>query len=157
MTLKLVVFDLDFTLWDCGGTFCDETMPPFMLKNNKVTDSWGRQIKLYDEVLPILNFLKENSILAAIASRTHQPDWALELLELLKVKGRFDYLEIFPGTKSQHVKNIQERAGVSFKEMLFFDDEHRNIEDVSELGVRSVYVREGINMKILLEQMRKFS
>ena len=27
--IMLLVFDLDFTLWDAGGTWCDQTKPPF--------------------------------------------------------------------------------------------------------------------------------
>jgi len=29
--------------------------------------------------------------------------------------------------------------------MVFFDDEYRNIEEVGELGVHSVYMRNGVN------------
>ena len=27
--LMLLVLDLDFMLWDAGGTWCDQTIPPF--------------------------------------------------------------------------------------------------------------------------------
>jgi hypothetical protein len=30
--------------------------------------------------------------------------------------------------------------------MIFFDDEHRNIEDVETLGVKTVLVKEGISV-----------
>lgn len=42
--MKLIVFDLDFTLWNAGGTWCDHTFPPYRKENNRVIDSQGNII-----------------------------------------------------------------------------------------------------------------
>ena len=40
-------------------------------------------------------------------------------------------------------------SGVDFRDMMFFDDEMRNIKDVSKLGVTAVYVtRNGMTLKL---------
>ena len=108
---ELVVFDLDFTLWDCGGTWCDCLSPPFTESIDSVYDSQGRHVHLYPDVLPILDELDNLSLPMAIASRTERPDWAHELVELLGIGERFQFKEIFPGSKVTHFQNLQEASG----------------------------------------------
>ncbi len=142
---KLVVFDLDFTLWDAGGTWCDCTNPPYKKVNNLVIDASGSKIKLYPDVLNILNNLKEQNIAMALASRTSAPSWAKQLLNLLDIEYYFEHQEIYPGSKVQHFSQLQKASGISYSEMIFFDDEMRNISEVGSLGVHAVYVENGIN------------
>lgn len=47
----------------------------------------------------------------------------------------FDQLEIYPGSKITHFRKIQEKTGIPFEDMVFFDDEHRNAEVSTKLGV----------------------
>ncbi|MDQ8185004.1 hypothetical protein [Pelagicoccus sp. SDUM812002] len=44
---KLVVFDLDFTLWDAGGVWCDCLRPPFSKQGNQVLDAAGLLVRPY--------------------------------------------------------------------------------------------------------------
>lgn len=44
-----------------------------------------------------------------------------------------------------------------YSSMLFFDDENRNIEAVSNMGVSCVLVRNGVNLGALREGLRKYS
>ena len=76
----LVVFDLDFTLWDCGGTWCDHTNPPYYKHNGIILDDDERKIRLYPEVRIILDKLSKQKIPLGVASRTGAPDWADELM-----------------------------------------------------------------------------
>lgn len=41
--------------------------------------------------------------------------------------------------------------------MMFFDDEQRNIHDISQLGVVSVYVRDGVSKKVIEEGKNMFA
>lgn len=142
--MKLFVFDLDFTLWDAGGTWCDATQPPYQWENECLYDRAGRHIHLYSDVIDILEKLQQRGKWIAAASRTSEPSWALNLLQLFGIDGFFDQKEIYPGSKLQHFNAIQKRFDVSFSEMVFFDDEYRNIQEVSQLGVTSVFVKNGI-------------
>lgn len=143
MNFSLIVFDLDFTLWNAGGTWCDHTYPPYRRVNEHVLDSENNTILLYPDAKELIHELKDNYQLA-VASRTHQPSWALRLLELFEIRHLFDFLEIYPGSKTEHFCQLQEKSGISFENMLFFDDEMRNIEDVSRMNVEAVLVDEGI-------------
>ena len=143
--MKLFVFDLDFTLWDAGGGWCDTTNPPYFWENGKLLDSSGDWIRLYDEVIDILDTLKSHDKYIVAASRTYQPGWAKDLLHLFDIEKYFDLKEIYPSNKIQHFHKIQKHFNIPYTEMVFFDDEYRNIEEVSELGVKAVYIKSGVD------------
>ncbi|EDY81852.1 hypothetical protein VDG1235_1472 [Verrucomicrobiia bacterium DG1235] len=111
-------------------------------------DSRGSLVKVYDDIHWALDFLEERGVELGVASRTEQPDWARELLDLLGLRGRFAFEEIYPSSKVRHFSALKEKSGYAYGEMLFFDDEHRNIEEVGGLGVRSVLVRNGFRREL---------
>ena len=148
-TPQLVVFDLDFTLWDAGGTWCDCTTPPYhRAANNEVYDSYDRHIHLYDDVILILEILAAKDIPIALASRTDRPDWANQLTKLLRIDPYVQFREIYPGSKVEHLTNISRNSGVPLEKIVFFDDEHRNIRDTQRIGVHAVLVTNGINKEV---------
>jgi magnesium-dependent phosphatase 1 len=116
----LVVFDLDFTLWDCGGTWCDHTNPPYFRENGMVLDDDRRKITLYPDVLTILKKLNAQNVSIAVASRTSAPDWADELMQLFDIKKYFQQFEIYPGSKINHFRSLQEKTGLTYNDMIFF-------------------------------------
>jgi magnesium-dependent phosphatase 1 len=153
---QLIVFDLDFTLWDCGGTWCDCLSPPFDQRCGEVLDRTGRQVRLYEGVSAIFDDCDKHEIPMALASRTEQPEWACELLKLLEIDQRFAFAEIYPSSKIRHFKALAEQSGVMHDEMLFFDDEMRNIHEVSRLGVESIYVEAGLTRAVFEEGLFRF-
>lgn len=152
---KLFVFDLDFTLWDAGGTWCDCTIPPYRIKDEKVVDTEGAQIKLYPDVIHILKTLKSEGIKVAVASRTNAPKSAKQLMKLLEIEDLVDYAEIYPKQKTHHFKKIAKRSGLQYYQMIFFDDEIRNIKDVEAIGVDCIHVSDGINTELVLKHLHK--
>ena len=87
----LVVLDLDFTLWDCGGRWVDCVSPPFFSDaEGSVRDQTGAEMRLYDEVTEILDFFQQLEIPLAVASRTTDPPLARQLMGLLGIAGRFE-------------------------------------------------------------------
>ncbi len=145
----LIVFDLDFTLWDCGGTWCDHTSPPYTKQNKFVRDADNRYIRLYPDVFPILEVLQKLPVQLGVASRTSAPEWADELMQLFDIKKFFGHFEIYPGSKLDHFKSLQRKTKLSYDQMVFFDDEYRNIEEVGQLGVNTIMVEEGMTMELV--------
>jgi magnesium-dependent phosphatase 1 len=143
MLPQVVVFDLDACCWTPemyqirGGA-------PF--KYNSATceaiSSGGEKVQLLGDVRAIWAELhsgerwRETEV--AIASRCDEPQWAHELL------GKFEVLpgvtmiqvaqqklvQIHPGNKKIHFAEISKASGVAFSNMLFFDDDPWNIEQV---------------------------
>ncbi|MEL6108382.1 MAG: magnesium-dependent phosphatase-1 [Planctomycetota bacterium] len=144
----LVVFDLDFTLWDCGGTWCDCLSPPFRSQSGNLVDRDGRIVSLYQDVHSILDQCDQVGTVMALASRTEQPSWARTLIERLGVRDRFQFAEIYPSSKLKHFGALREASDVDYEDMLFFDDETRNIVEVQTLGVTAIHVARGMSMQV---------
>ncbi len=140
---KLFVFDLDYTLWP----FWVDThvQPPFIKdKQGHVVDYFRKRIEMYPNVFNLLQELKEHKCLTAAASRTETPKEAFELLKILEIHEHFDYKEIYPGRKTTHFAKFKTATGLDYKDMMFFDDERRNINDISKLGVTCIHVENGL-------------
>ncbi len=153
----LFVFDLDFTLWDCDGTWCDHTQPPYCKKEEIVVDARNRIIEIYPDIRFILELLQHQNVTMAVASRTSQPTWAADLLNLFEIEHFFSYKEIYPGSKIQHFMKLHKTTGIPYSEMYFFDDELRNIEEVGSLGVQCVWIEDGLQKSHLLDALAKAS
>ena len=145
----LVVFDLDFTLWDAGGTWCDHTSPPYIKENGYIRDAGQRSIYLYPDVRSILDTLARKEIPMAVASRTHRPDIAGTLMKMFGIKDCFLYEEIYPGSKVQHFEALHRSTRTPYRDMYFFDDEYRNIVEVEALGVNVCHVGAGLSWEEL--------
>jgi len=151
--MEVFVFDLDFTVWNAGDTWCSETNPPYLWENGKLFDRSGRWIRLYPDVPEILKILRERRKIIAAASRTLQPEYALHLLELFGISNFFGIKEIYPGSKLTHFERIRQQTGCPFSKMVFFDDESRNVEEVAPLGVSCVLVENGLSFSHVKEFM----
>ena len=92
----------------------------------------------------------------ALASRTYEPSWARKLLSMLGIADLFEYEEIFPSSKVTHFTNLYEESGIPLSEMLFFDDEMRNIYEVGRMGVTAVYVENGMTLSLFHEGLKKW-
>ncbi|XP_070233534.1 magnesium-dependent phosphatase 1 isoform X1 [Bos indicus] len=136
---KLAVFDLDYTLWPFWvDTHVD---PPFHKSSDgTVRDRRGQSIQLYPEVPEVLERLRGLGVPIAAASRTGEVEGANQLLELFDLVRYFVHREIYPGSKVTHFERLQRKTGVPFSQMIFFDDEKRNIVDVSKLGTKWCYL-----------------
>ncbi|KAL4808256.1 magnesium-dependent phosphatase-1 [Aspergillus unguis] len=159
---KLIAFDLDYTLWP----FWVDThvTPPIKARenNSRCVDKWDETFAFYPAVSSIITSCKSRQIPLALASRTSAPDLARDMLKGLHIipsfsdnpsanKVRtvraldyFDYIQIFPATKTQHFARIHQASGIAYEDMLFFDDEARNRNVETELGVTFVLVRDGM-------------
>ncbi|EEE59889.1 hypothetical protein OsJ_12493 [Oryza sativa Japonica Group] len=140
---RLVVFDLDYTLW------------PFYCECRSKRESPS----LYRHAKGIMFALREKGIDMAIASRSPTPDIAKVFIDKLEIKSMFVAQEIFSSWthKTEHFQKIQRKTGIPYKSMLFFDDEDRNIESISKMGVTSVLVENGVNLDMFKLGLSNFA
>ncbi|KAG7011550.1 Magnesium-dependent phosphatase 1, partial [Cucurbita argyrosperma subsp. argyrosperma] len=140
---RLVVFDLDYTLWPF---YCD-----CLSKRD--------QPSLFPHANGILYALKDKGIDLAIASRSPTSDIANTFIDKLGIKSMFVTQEIFASWthKTDHFQRIHSSTGVPFTSMLFFDDEDRNIVTVSKMGVTSILVDNGVNLEALRQGLTTYA
>ncbi|XP_021506008.1 magnesium-dependent phosphatase 1 isoform X2 [Meriones unguiculatus] len=153
---KLVVLDLDYTLWPFWvDTHVD---PPFHKnRDGTIRDRRGKNILLYPEVPEVLERLKSLGVPVAAASRTGEIEGANQLLELFDLVKYFAYREIYPGSKVTHFERLHHMTGFPFSQMVFFDDEKRNIIDIGRLGVTCIHTKNGMNLQVLAQGLEKFA
>ncbi|EPY53700.1 acid phosphatase [Schizosaccharomyces cryophilus OY26] len=162
---KCVVFDLDYTLWPLW--IDTHVTPPFRASKNNpqvILDRYGTDISFYKNVTDILQQLKDAQVKLCIASRTHAPKFAYQVLNLMRVpidgelqpaSKFFTNIKAFPATKIDHFEQLHKETGISYKDMLFFDDEGRN-RVVESLGVTFCLVPDGLNRASFEEGIRKW-
>nr|KAF6501349.1 magnesium dependent phosphatase 1 [Molossus molossus] len=153
---RLAVFDLDYTLWPFWvDTHVD---PPFHKSSDGIIrDRQGQTIRLYPEVPEVLDQFQGLGVPIAAASRTGEIEGANQLLELFDLVRYFVQREIYPGSKVTHFERLRQKTGVPFSQMIFFDDEKRNIVDVSKLGVTCIHVQNGMSLQTLNQGLETFA
>ncbi|KAK9499445.1 hypothetical protein O3M35_002477 [Rhynocoris fuscipes] len=85
----------------------------------------------------------------AVASRITDIALAYQLLHLLDLRKYFICVEIYPTRKTLHFTQIQKKTGLPFRDMVFYDDDVRNLKCIDKLGVRVIQVVDGINGKVI--------
>ncbi|UZP40708.1 hypothetical protein NXS19_008524 [Fusarium pseudograminearum] len=140
---KLIVFDLDYTLWPF---WIDTHVTPPLKPNSShtsATDRYGEDYGFFSDVPAILYALPRAGIKIGVACCTSPPEGNTKE-KPKKALDMFDgLLEIYPGCKIKHFESLQKRTGIKYEDMLFFDDEARN-RDTESLGVTMCLVKDGV-------------
>ncbi|WFD19399.1 protein-tyrosine-phosphatase [Malassezia caprae] len=119
---KLVVFDLDYTLWPLWvDTHVD---PPLRRRGAALNEVFDRS----GQAIGILFELKRRNVLIAAASRTCAPRVARQALQGLWIApgpqetpvpagSLFDFTEIYPGSKVAHFQQLARDTGIDYADM----------------------------------------
>ncbi|GAB4819975.1 hypothetical protein N2152v2_007021 [Parachlorella kessleri] len=125
--------------------------------------------RLYPDVPPILDALREHKVPMALASRTPTPEVAEAFLRKLGITHYFESIQLIPAASgydqvsaqkdTAHFPNLQRELGVDYSKMLFFDDEPKNVAKVARLGVCSILVSSstGVNLGTLEAGLQKYA
>ena len=154
---KVAIFDLDDTLWpwDVDGY---QYRFPYKSSGGKVVDSRGSVMDPFPHANKVLLQLHSKGVKLGAASRTTFPEGANSLINLYGWNKLMDFRQIYPGSKVSHFKQIKKQSKVEYEDMMFFDNEHRNIRDVSQLGVTCILVDsyKGVTLQDLEKGLKKF-
>eukprot|EP00929_Paragymnodinium_shiwhaense_P080973 TRINITY_DN42275_c0_g2_i1.p1 TRINITY_DN42275_c0_g2~~TRINITY_DN42275_c0_g2_i1.p1 ORF type:complete len:294 (-),score=46.13 TRINITY_DN42275_c0_g2_i1:45-926(-) len=165
---KGVVFDLDGCLWYPDMYMLWGGGAPFeLLPNGSLLDRAGEPVRLHSGVREVLSELSQEErwqgVLVAAASCCDEPKWAYECLSKFplgeddkKIGDVISVKEIYKGSKQNHLRRIADAAGCDFEEMIFFDNELYNCQNVSGLGVTCVYCPQGVTKEVWQRAMASF-
>ena len=160
---KVIVFDLDGTLWAPEMYELWGGGAPFAVKDGgkHLTDRRGEKVHLLGDSRALLEKLVADPAVTnghatlGLASTCDEPEWARECLnkftlrqgkETVTMGSVFHHHEIYKANKREHFKRIQKATGAAFDDMIFFDNQTNNCHDVGQLGVHCVYTPEGQTM-----------
>ena len=134
MSIKLIIFDADKTLWDHPDISL--TNLPFQrIDEDTLVDKIGSEVHLYRWVREMLQRLKEQGIIISLAS-WNTPESCLEALQKLDLVRYFRHPKVEPHPeKHRMIKELLEDLrgeGVKIEpsEILYVDDKSRHLDDV---------------------------
>lgn len=136
MLIKLVVFDLDQTLWNYDNA-SDLRLPLQNIGPDSLKDSKDSVVTLFKGVRDLLMGLKAKNIRMSVASWNDPPP-VTEVLKLLNIKDYFEYPQIeWDRPKAEMIRTIVthlKRDGVSIRsdEILFVDDSNDHLDAVQK-------------------------
>ena len=123
---KLIVFDLDNTLWT-PELYTLRQISPNQFPTADVDVKLFESAKIVLEELYSAPQWKDTKF--GVASRTNKGNWARSLLKQFTLPNSripldefFEYQEIYTGDKTRHFNSIHEQSRIAYEDMLFFDD-----------------------------------
>jgi magnesium-dependent phosphatase 1 len=159
---KVIVFDLDFTLWPCYIQTLDA--PIRKIDDQCLIDSNGDKYTPFKDVTKILRTLREKCLgpdgYLAVASRSVSRELAINAIDIFGWSLYFSSVHVYPRIKDEHLRGIKADLNFeSFRDVLFFDDDHKNYKPVYDLGAMPYLVNkvDGLNMLAMCEGLTRFS
>lgn len=137
---KLVVFDLDETLWSLSEGYCALMRPPWRRQGDQISDASGLHLTLRPDARDTLDALEERGLLLSAASRS-TPETAGEILKLLDLFARFLCPCLAWQDKDlsldQILQDLDREKGIRLapNDVLFVDDWPSNIRDARKIGI----------------------
>ncbi|KAA0201688.1 hypothetical protein HAZT_HAZT004446 [Hyalella azteca] len=114
-------------------------------------------LKTFPESEEALELLSSTVGTMAAASSGVHAKAAEQLLQLLGWRKHFLCVEVGPGSKKTHFDIIHRKSLVAYEDMLFFDDEPRNVSEISALGATAVLVdkTDGLTIALVHEGLQR--
>ena len=132
-------------------------------------DKSGATVKLLGISGSILHDMRYSDTFSesvcALVSCTDEPSWAAECLEKFKTTPGNESLhtcvdssQIYKANKQRHFQALQEEyPDISFKEMMFFDNEMHNVTTVRKLGVHSICCPNGMTEQVWQDALEEYA
>ena len=140
---KVYVFDLDDTLYLHNA-------------NALYKNEYHKRVKDF------LEELKNQDKILCIATHNRSPNYYLDLMEIKELFDEIIYekKDVYPWrnsikdytSKKEMINSIIEKFDCNIDEIVFFDDNNYNIQEIETLGIRSVKVSsdKGVNIEVII-------
>ncbi len=134
MSVRLVILDLDLTLWDHRNV--TGLARPFQKNgDDAVVDQTGVRVSLFPGVRTLLEGLRERKVIVAVAS-WNEPDAVQEIFDLLDLNHYFDHKKVEPHPNKERLvaalfRDLEAAGrGVQPSEVLYVDDRRIHVDAI---------------------------
>lgn len=141
---RLVVFDLDETLWTVSDGLCNLIEPPFRLDTpDRLVGQRGLWVELFPGVRDLLEFLRDRGSYISLASR-NDAEPTMRLLEFLNIAEYFTAPQLCWKPKEESIQRImkeihkRDKKTIKPDEVLFVDDWPENVNAVRKWGATAL-------------------
>jgi len=156
MSIRLVIFDADQSLWSGRVGFMD--LPFERIDRDTISSAYGNTITLFPKTRRLLRSLKDAGVTIGMASwnEDYKVEEALRLLELLEFfprslrkvwweRGKMKHLMI-----AEIIEEVKrDRLDLKYSEILFYDDDPRYFPQVHETLSPEIHcLQAGVDLKI---------
>lgn len=113
---------------------------------------------MYHQVPGILEYLCKRGHKLGVISQTRYNVTFNKLLDLFDISKYFTFREAYPLSKQRHIEIINIKSDIDFGDMLYFDDEYKEIPDVADLTTVPILIGdEGVTMEDIRKGLHIFS
>jgi magnesium-dependent phosphatase-1 len=134
---ETIIFDADNTIWE--GECAANLIAPFKVEQDMLTDSQGKQIRLKDGIVEVLNKLREYGKNIGLISKSEKENIDYQNQPIILALKAFGLLDLF--NKEIVIDGNLPKSIFMPKEphVLFIDDNIDNLNDVDEHTNASVF------------------
>lgn len=162
MMKKIIfAFELDNTLWECGGERHDKLEAPFEKKSvigGLIKDKMGKRLYPYPEIKTILSQIKDSGYTIAFMATTGKPECTRQLMEITEID-HFPDISIFnEDNKKDQINMLMAETGSTPGEILYFDSSRENTRQLKPMDINTFLIPdEGLTHDTFMVAMKNVS
>ncbi|XP_054290389.1 uncharacterized protein LOC129005505 isoform X1 [Macrosteles quadrilineatus] len=139
-----IIFNVDEVIWPFK---VDKVMTPPLSINGRnkdeIKDRMGKVYALYNDTRPVLSDLFDKWYPVGGLVISTDPEKIETIMNLYDIDRFFRFFEVFPktpGCKVKHLKRMSERLQVDLNEILYFDSDEYQLDEVKSLDITVIRV-----------------
>ena len=162
MMKKIVfAFELDNTLWECGGERHDKLESPFEKKSvisGLIKDKRGKKLYPYPGIKTILSQIKDSGYTIVFMATTEKPECTRQLLKITEID-HFPDISLFnKDNKKDQINKLMADTGSKPEDIIYFDSSRENTHQVKPIGVNTFLIPdEGLTHDTFMVVMKNVS
>lgn len=134
------LFELDFTLWDCGDIPHSRLHLPLQKNMHMVKDQAGKLVNASQDIFRIMDELKEAGYGIGYLASSPIPECTEKLLSYLGLEPYPDKVIFTDQNRKDQFKAFMEETGATADKMIYFDSSRENVEIAKSLNIISFLI-----------------
>ena len=157
----IFAFELDNTLWECGGERHDILEAPFEKKSlisGLIKDKRGKRLYPYPEIKTILTQIKDSGYTIVFLANTEKPECTRQLVKIAEIDHLPDITVFNLKNKKEQINELMSDTGCTPEDIIYFDSCRENTHLVRPMGVNTFLIPdEGLTHDTFIVAMKNVS